>query len=228
MAKALGLQIDILSRHAVERRLRQYFKAKSFTSHFIVTANAELYYQASRDPVLKRAVEGADLRLPDSAGVLWALRRQGARRAELYPGVELTQWLFGQDLRIYVLGARPEILSRLADRHIAGRHHGFFTPAEESRLISEINRLKPDVVLVALGSGRQELWIAKHRGRLKTKVVIGVGGAIDVLSGAKRRAPYIWRKWRLEWFYRLLREPWRIKRQINLLRFALAVLLERK
>ncbi|MDR1997401.1 MAG: WecB/TagA/CpsF family glycosyltransferase, partial [Candidatus Margulisbacteria bacterium] len=72
------------------------------------------------------------------------------------------------------------------------------------------------------------LWLAKHQKRLKVRVMLGVGGAIDVLSGYKRRAPYIWRKCRLEWFYRLLREPWRLRRQLNLLRFWLAVRRERK
>jgi len=148
---------------------------------------------------------------------------RNGKKVELYPGVELAQWLLKQAGSVYILGARQKVLDRLTNANIIGKQNGFFKPQDEPRIIAEINNLQPDTVLVALGAGRQELWIAEHQKRLKTRILIGVGGAIDVISGVKRRAPLFWRKHRLEWLYRLIREPWRFKRQLNLLRFWWAI-----
>lgn len=228
MPEVLRSKVDVLSRVELEKKLSEKLKAKSETPYFIVTANAEMYYQAAQDAQLQEAINSADLCLPDSVGIAWALKRQGEQKTEVYPGVELAQWLLQQADSVYVLGAREEILQRLKQKNIVGKRAGFFKPTEETQIITEINNLKPDVVLVALGAGRQELWIARNRGQLKTRIIIGIGGAIDVISGAKRRAPSFWRKCRLEWLYRLIKEPWRFKRQLNLYRFWRLILKQTK
>ncbi|GBR76306.1 N-acetylmannosaminyltransferase [Candidatus Termititenax persephonae] len=226
MAEVLGSRVDVLSRTAVEDQIRSFLQLKSEKSCFIVTVNAELSYQASRQPELRAALNSADLCVPDSTGIIWALRRQGIRNAELYPGVELAEWLIRQGFRVYVLGARAAVLARLNWPNIVGKQHGFFAGGEEERIIAEIKRLRPQVILAALGAGRQELWLARWRNELPS-VLLGVGGAIDVLAGCKARAPQIFRRAGLEWLYRLLREPSRFFRQLNLLRFALAVWREK-
>ena len=242
MAKVLGIRVDILRRDEAEQKIRAFLELKSEKSYFIVTANAELYYQASRRLELRETLNSADLCVPDSVGIIKALRRQAGHRcvrhafarkdfrarqgikdAELYPGVELAEWILRQGYSVYVLGAADKVLNKLQFPNIVGKHHGYFNADEENEIIAEINRLRPQVVFAALGAGRQELWLSRHRNAL-SGVLIGVGGAIDVLSGHKRRAPKIFRRLGLEWFYRLLREPSRLSRQINLVRFWLAVL----
>ncbi|MDR2428206.1 MAG: WecB/TagA/CpsF family glycosyltransferase [Candidatus Margulisbacteria bacterium] len=226
MAEVLGTRVDIMTRREVEQKISAYLKVKSEKSCFIVTANAEICYRAAKDPELRAVLNSADLCLPDSVGARWALRRQGIA-AELYPGVELAEWILRQGFSVYVLGAKPEVLARLRFPNIVGKHHGFFDADAEKSILAEIQRLQPQVILAALGAGKQELWLSRHKNSLKS-LLIGVGGAIDVISGCKRRAPKIFRKAGLEWFYRLLREPQRLFRQLNLLRFCLAVLREKQ
>ncbi|MDR1452759.1 MAG: WecB/TagA/CpsF family glycosyltransferase [Candidatus Margulisbacteria bacterium] len=226
MAEVLGTRVAVLPRREIEQKIAAYLKAKSEKSYFIVTLNAELCCRAARDAELQTALNSADLCLPDSIGVRWALRRQGLA-AELYPGVELAEWILRQGFSVYVLGAKKEVLDRLNFPNIVGKHHGFFDTGTEKSILAEIQRLRPQVVLAALGAGKQELWLSRHKNDLKS-LLIGVGGAIDVISGCKRRAPKVFRKAGLEWFYRLLREPRRIFRQLNLLRFGLAVLREKQ
>ena len=91
-------------------------------------------------------------------------------------------------------------------------------------VIEKINQLQPDILLVALGAPRQEFWIHEHKNNLKVKVCIGIGGSLDVLAGEKKRAPELFIRLNLEWLYRLLSEPARIKRQVNLPLFVLQVL----
>ncbi|GBR72515.1 N-acetylmannosaminyltransferase [Candidatus Termititenax aidoneus] len=226
MAEVLGTRVDILPRREIEQKILAYLKAKSEKSYFIVTANAEMCYRAAQDRALQTALNTADLCVPDSIGVRWALRRQGLA-AELYPGVELAEWILKQGFSVYVLGAKAEVLQRLNFPNIVSKHHGFFDADAEKSILAEIQRLKPQVILAALGAGKQELWLSRHKNDLKS-LLIGVGGAIDVISGCKTRAPKIFRKAGLEWFYRLLREPRRLFRQFDLLRFGLAVLREKQ
>jgi N-acetylglucosaminyldiphosphoundecaprenol N-acetyl-beta-D-mannosaminyltransferase len=222
MAEVLGTRVDVLPRRVIEQKILNYLKVKSEKSYFIVTANAEMCYRAAKDPELQAALNSADLCVPDSIGVRWALRRQGIA-AELYPGVELAEWILQQGFSVYVLGARAEVLQKLNFPNIVGKHHGFFDADAEKSILAEIQKLQPQVILGALGAGKQELWLHRHKNSLKS-LLIGVGGAIDVISGSKARAPKVFRKAGLEWFYRLIREPQRIFRQLDLLRFCLAIL----
>jgi N-acetylglucosaminyldiphosphoundecaprenol N-acetyl-beta-D-mannosaminyltransferase len=222
MAEVLGTRVDILSRQKIEQKILAYLKAKIEKSYFIVTANAEMCYRAAKNPELRAALNSADLCVPDSIGVRWALRRQGLA-AELYPGVELAAWILKQDFSVYVLGARADVLQKLNFPNIVGKHHGFFDADAEKSILADIQKLQPQVILVALGAGKQELWLSRRKNSLKS-LLIGVGGAIDVISGCKTRAPKIFRRVGLEWFYRLIREPQRLFRQLDLLCFCLAVL----
>ncbi len=94
-------------------------------------------------------------------------------------------------------------------------------------LIDEINSVKPDIIFVGLGFPRQEIWIDANRDKLNGKVIIGNGGVMDILSGNAKRAPEIYQKLGLEWLYRLIKEPSRIKRQIALPKFMLHVLFNK-
>ena len=99
------------------------------------------------------------------------------------------------------------------------------TPEE---IIADINSKKPDVLFVCLGVPKQEKWIYEHKNDLEVKVMMGLGGSLDVIAGEAKRAPEIFQKLNMEWFYRLCKEPWRIGRMMDLPKFAMTVILKGK
>lgn len=200
---------------------------------YVCTPNPEIVMLARKDAALMDAIRGADLVLPDGAGVVWAARLLGRPVKERTAGVDfLASLLERMDGSVFVLGGRPGVAERalaaIAARYpnvrAAGWHDGYFTDDEE--VVSAIRAARPDLLMVCLGAQRQERFMAAHRD-LPVGLMAGLGGAVDLLAGDVERAPEAWRKRGLEWLYRLLREPWRIKRQICLPRFVLAVLAQR-
>src|SRR5690606_23752626 len=110
---------------------------------------------------------------------------------------------------------------------VTGVHHGYFSEAENEAVLSMIAERAPDLLLVGLGAPKQELWIHRHRDRLRARVAMGAGGALDAYAGRVRRAPRLWQKLGLEWAYRLVQQPRRFRRTLVLPRFAWAVLRRR-
>ncbi len=128
-----------------------------------------------------------------------------------------------------LVGTRREIEGRLVGLRIAGARHGYFrTMGEENeRVIADINAARPQALLVAIGSPRQEEWIADNIGRLEVNVAVAEGGSFSFISGATRRAPPWMRRSGLEWLFRLLRQPHRVRRQLALPAFVWRVFGER-
>lgn len=108
-----------------------------------------------------------------------------------------------------------------------GTRNGYFKDEEVPAIVEGINSSRAEVLFVALGSPKQEKWIADHREGLKVKVAMGVGGSFDVLAGEAVRAPAFFRKAGLEWFYRLVTQPWRAVRMLALPVFIIKVLQDR-
>lgn len=190
----------------------------------VVTLNPEMIMQGDENPQLGEILKSAELVLPDGAGVVWALRKQGYEINRL-PGIEFSEsllsWAAEAGVRIAIVGAtRPALemaVETLQKRHpklkIAYHHHGFFKTGDEENLIAQsCAAAMPKIVLVALGVPRQELWIQRHRHLFPGATLIGVGGSLDVWSGKTQRAPELMRRLNLEWMYRITTEPWRIKR----------------
>lgn len=201
----------------------------------VTTPDTTALWRARRDPRLRRAYQGAELVTPDGTGIVWASRLWGSPLPERVTGIDLVEELCRraalQGYRLFLLGAAPgvaeEAKARLEERfpgiRIVGTHHGFFSDNEG--IIALINSCSPDILLVGLGVPRQELWMMENRGRLKAKVLIGVGGSLDVLSGRLPRAPRLLQRLGLEWLYRLLRQPSRAGRALAIPPFILRVLL---
>ncbi|MGH7912570.1 MAG: WecB/TagA/CpsF family glycosyltransferase [Candidatus Dormibacteraceae bacterium] len=204
----------------------------------VVTVNPEFLMRARKDPAVRRALGGATVRLADGSGVVWALRRRG-RPATRVAGADLVPplatALAGPGYSLYLLGAGPGVAetaaSRLRARHptlqIVGAEAGSAREADDEAQAARVRASGADLLLVAFGAPKQELWIARNRDRLGVGVAIGVGGTLDFLAGRVRRAPPTWRRAHLEWTWRLLREPWRARRMAVLPGFALLVLLGR-
>ncbi len=227
----LGVGVHPLTLSEAVGVIGEWVDGRGERTRQVVTLNAEMLYRAQGDPELMGVLREADLVLPDGHGVVWAGRRFGHPIPERVAGIDLIhalaesgrgRWSF------YLLGALPgvaeEAASRLRLEHpglvVAGAAHGYFAPEETADVVRRIREASPDILLVALGSPKQELFIHRHRGELGAAVAIGVGGSFDVLSGRLRRAPLLFQRLRLEWFYRLLQEPSRWRRMLALPRFA--------
>ena len=155
------------------------------------------------------------------------------------PGIDLMLKICeiaeNKNYKVFLLGAKPEIISLAAANikkkfpglNIVGLYHGYFNEEDETKVIEKIQDAHPDILFVGLDIPRQEKWIYRNIKRLSAKVVMGVGGSFDVISGKLRRAPKWIRICGLEWFFRFLQEPWRIKRIINLPVFVYRILLIR-
>lgn len=202
--------------------------------HLIVTANPEIIMLADRNPDFARILAKADLITADGIGVVLGSKILGSQVPERVTGIDLSTSLFklavDKGWSFYFLGAAPGVAEKAAANlaagypglKVAGAHHGFFT--DSGPVLSEIEACRPDFLLVALGMGRQEKWILENQDRLPVRVAIGVGGSLDVYAGKVRRAPGIFRKLGLEWFYRLLRQPSRLGRMLVLPVFLLKVI----
>ncbi len=202
----------------------------------VVTANPELIYRAGREEELSALINRAGLVTPDGIGVVWAARLLGTPVPERVTGIDLMEAIFPvagrEQWRVFFLGGHPGVAEQakaaIATRHpgiIIGTAHGYFTTDEENGTVNAIRHFRPDLLCVGLGAPRQEYWNAAHP-RLAT-VSIGVGGSFDALAGIVPRAPQWAQALRLEWLYRLVREPWRWRRQSVLPRFVYQVLRQK-
>lgn len=200
----------------------------------VVTCNAEMIMLAQQDPQFAAVFTKAGLVIPDGAGVVWALQRQGVK-IQRSPGIELAAQLMDlaaeSGWKVSLIGGKPEISEAVLDywqqRHpelSCFVHHGYFDNTQAVELLDRLQQEDPQLVLVGLGSPRQEYWIEAHRARLPEAVWMGVGGSFDIWAGVKTRAPQWWRDHQLEWLYRLYQEPWRWRRMLALPKFALRVL----
>jgi len=206
----------------------------------IATVNPEFVMAARRDPAFRAVLEQAGLCLPDGVGITMAARYLGRPLRERVAGVDLVKALASraarEGWRVFLLGAGPGVAERAAEvlarrapgLVVCGTYAGSPAPAEEEEIARRVQHARADVLLVAYGAPAQDLWLARNLARTGAAVGIGVGGAFDYLAGVVRRAPRWVRRVGLEWLYRLIRQPWRWRRQLALPQFALLVLLRRR
>ncbi len=198
------------------------------TPHLLVTLNPEIVVRAEADSKLKTALHAAALTVADGVGITWAARRSGSPLPERVPGVELMAGLLaggGSSLRVYFLGAKPGVAERAAETArerykttVAGTQHGYFKPDEVPEIVRKVAESRAHVLLAGLGEG-QELFLHRHRDALRTPLMVGVGGALDVLAGEVKRTPKWTHKAGLEWAYRVGTDPKRWGRFPRLWRF---------
>ncbi|MCL2384005.1 MAG: WecB/TagA/CpsF family glycosyltransferase [Oscillospiraceae bacterium] len=190
---------------------------------FIITANPEIIMIAEKRTEIKEILLSDEaIIIPDGFSVVKRGRNMGVHIEEKIPGIDLVQnflkFANENNKSIYCYGSKEETERGLEDVlrktypnvKIEGLKNGYDYTEEE--VFADIKTKKPDIILVAMGVPRQEQIAAKHYDDLEKGIIIGVGGSLDVLSGSKKRAPKFFRKRNLEWLYRILREPRRIKR----------------
>lgn len=228
----LGVPFSKLTMEETVQLIRDTVSQSRDKLFHVITANPEFVMGTIEDPELKKISEDTDLITPDGIGIVMAAKWNGEPVAERVAGYDLLLRLLEEGDRqrwsFYFLGSSEEVsqlaTDKISERYpnliVAGRHNGFFKEKEEE-VIAQINDAKPDFLVVALGAPRQEKWIYLNKNRLHTKVAVGVGGSLDVIAGKVKRAPAIWQKLNLEWFYRLISQPSRWKRQLALPKFAI-------
>lgn len=234
----LGMPVHRVDMQQTMEILDDFIRSRE--PHHVVTADASMLVTARDDRLLQEIICSASLVTPDSAGVLWAAKRLGGYFKERVSGVDIVDRLAERSAlrgyRLYFLGAAPGIAQLAADRlsaiypgaQIVGSHDGFYREDELQPILDEIVSLHPDVLCVAMGIPKQEKWIARHREALNVPVMIGVGGTFDVLSGQVKRAPILFRKLRLEWLWRVVSNPRKIRKVALLPRFVIRVLQNRR
>jgi N-acetylglucosaminyldiphosphoundecaprenol N-acetyl-beta-D-mannosaminyltransferase len=202
----------------------------------VITANPLMILAAEKDSDLRTAFDAADLVVPDGAGLVFAAAVKGKRLSRV-PGIELMERLCARAAekgwRVHFLGAAPGVAeeasrvlsARFPGLTVCGVRHGYFTPAEEAAVVAQVAAAKPDLLFVALATPFQDAWIHRNLGRFGAKLVMGVGGSFDVLSGRLRRAPGWARAVGCEWLFRLVQEPRRAGRMLKLPIFAGKILL---
>ena len=229
----LNLPIQNITMAEAVADVSAFFEARG--SRIVVTPNAEILQAYADDEAVRAVLQQADYVIPDGIGVVLASRLLKTPVKEKVAGVELAEHLLKrcaeQGRRVYFLGAKPGVAEAAKEKmqakypglQVAGLHDGYFKPEEEPAIIEEINRLDIDMLFVCLGAPRQECWMAENRKALKVGVMLGLGGSLDVFAGAVKRAPRWMIRWGLEWLYRVCKEPWRIKRIIELPFFLLSI-----
>lgn len=206
-------------------------------AHYVVTPNPEIVEVCRENPEAMAAVNGADLVLPDGVGVVKGAAMLGTPLKEKTPGIEFAAGLMEQMARegmsLYLLGAKPGVAETAGKKlsakypglRIAGAHDGYFQ--DDGPVVQAIADSQADAVFVCLGAPKQELWMKKNGLATGARLLCGLGGSLDVFAGVVERAPKFWSDHGLEWFYRLCKEPRRIKRMMKLPLFLVHVQQEK-
>lgn len=234
----LGLDFNNLTFKEFEDEL--IHRINEHTSTMIVTANPEIVMAANENPKFMELIHhSADLVSADGTGIVLAGKILKTPIKERVTGYDLFKWLIefanSQKLRIYLIGAKPEVIALVQAKiqkefpgiSLVGAEDGYFKD-DLATVAKRIEKTSPDMVFTAIGYPRQEELIAIMRSDNLPAVMMGIGGSFDVFSGQVKRAPEVFQKTHLEWFYRLLKDPSRFKRMGALPKFVFEVEKEKK
>lgn len=207
-----------------------YFKLlsndlKNKHKRFIITVNPETLMMSESDSELKAILDGNYSFVPDGIAVVKAARKVEINVTERITGIDISEYLLKlaneNKYSIYLFGAKEEVIESLVEKikkeypniNILGYSNGYVK--DKDKVMKNIIKKSPDICMVALGIPDQEKIIAKYFNKVNNGIYIGVGGSFDVMSGTKKRAPRIFIKLNLEWLYRIITEPSRLKRFWN-------------
>ncbi|MBE2899046.1 lipopolysaccharide N-acetylmannosaminouronosyltransferase [Pasteurellaceae bacterium 20609_3] len=199
----------------------------------LIAINAEKVITAERDSEVKALLEQAEFKYADGVSIVKSIHKKYPqyRTLQRVPGCDLWQALMARagelQTPVFLVGGKPEVLAQTKQKltalwnvNIAGSQDGYFTAEEQSAVIERIKASGAKFVTVAMGSPKQERFMAACQAQYPTALYMGVGGTYDVFTGHVKRAPVMWQKANLEWLYRLLSQPTRWRRQVNLLKYA--------
>ena len=232
----LSVPIHNLAFPQALQKINEFIEKGGF--HQVCTVNPEFIIQAMENETFRKTLENADLNVCDGVGLQIGALLQGKRFRERITGVDLVYRLVEQAAekkwRVFLLGAGKGVAKAAAEKLLKENPNLLIKYSGEdpningtNKAIFEINSFKPHVLFVAYGSPTQDLWIVSNKNRLSVLVAVGVGGTFDFITGKVRRAPRLVSKLGFEWAYRLLREPWRYRRQARLVKFIYLLVKEK-
>ena len=211
---------------------------RSEGAHYVVTPNPEIVETCREDREAMEAVNAADLVIADGVGVVYGAKILGTPLKGRLPGIEFAQHMMERMAqeggKLFLLGAKPGVAEQAAQRlqsqypglRIVGTHDGYFQ--EDGPVVETIRASGADAVFVCLGAPKQEKWMHKNGQATGAHLLVGLGGCLDVFSGAVERSPEIFQRLGLEWFHRLLKNPSRIGRMMKLPLFLIHVAGEKR
>jgi N-acetylglucosaminyldiphosphoundecaprenol N-acetyl-beta-D-mannosaminyltransferase len=207
--------------------MEEIIRSPSRTARSVYFVNAHTLNVAWEDPAYRDVLRNADYVFGDGTGVRWAVRAlHGRSFRDNVNGTDMLPLLFAtranRGYRYYLLGNTAERIERAAAYArrtftgwiLAGHHHGYLDGLDQRAIVADINESGADMLLVAMGNPKQELWIDRFRGDLRVPLCIGVGGLLDYWSGDLRRAPPWMRKVGYEWVHLLMRQPTKARRYL--------------
>lgn len=223
----LGVRIRDVTRPQAAALIDDLIRRNDGRTRSVFFANAHTLNLAAADESYRAVLNGADQVFGDGTGVRWAARFRGIRLADNVNGTDLMPEFFratnGCGYRCFLLGDEPATVARTAEHirkefpgwTVAGHHHGYLTDqVTTARVIRQINRAWPHVLLVGMGNPLQERWIYEHQQELKVPVAIGVGCLLRYLAGDARRAPLWLRRLGAEWLGVLFTQPHKARRYL--------------
>ena len=215
----LGFSIDDLTFDAGIEKAKQLIDSPKVSQ--VITINPEMFQNAEKDPAFANIVNNAEMVIADGIGVELGLRLTG-KRIQRIPGIDFAKKLLKESAQnsipVAIIGAKEEVITKAVEnlkKEISGlnivySHNGYFNNDEE--IYCQLKAKSPKLILVALGSPRQEEFIFNAKKVLNPALMIGIGGSLDVWSGYVKRAPRIFQILGLEWLYRTVTQPSRFKR----------------
>lgn len=189
----------------------------------VVTINPEMFECANKDSDFANIIKEAELVIPDGVGVKLALQINGTNTQRI-PGIDFAKKLLEEaaisNIPVAIIGAKEEVVSKAVQNltkeinglNIVYYRNGYFNELEDKEVYTELYKKSPKLILIAMGSPRQEKFIYNAKKVLKSALMVGVGGSLDVWSGEVQRAPKIFQVLGLEWLYRTILQPSRFKR----------------
>ena len=230
IVRILGVPFDAVSSSEAVSRIFSACRSRGNLPFTVVTPNPLMVMNARKNDELAAALEQANLSLADGIGVIAAAKRLGKPLPERVTGIDTAYSVFEKlaevDGSVYLFGAKPgvaeeagkKLTEKLPSLRIVGTHHGYLDT--DGEIIKDIAEKSPDLIAVCLGSPRQEIWVHNNREKLEgVGAIMCLGGALDVWSGNIKRSPDLFIKMRLEWLWRMIREPRRFAALPKMVRF---------
>ncbi len=215
----MGTRIDNYSYEEGLNKVREFVEQNIPAQ--IVTINPEMYAQKEKDEYFKQILSEAEMIIPDGIGIKIALKLKGKNISRL-PGIDFAKNILKlsvcNNYPVAIIGSKEEVIEKAVQNlrneipniNIVYYHNGYFN--NNNDIYEELKKTSPKIILVALGSPKQEYFIYEAKKILSPAVMIGIGGSLDVWSGTVKRAPVLYQKLGLEWLYRTINQPERFKR----------------
>ncbi|ANF73326.1 lipopolysaccharide N-acetylmannosaminouronosyltransferase [[Haemophilus] ducreyi] len=231
MEKVAIRGIDILLAESKYSLANFLINQQTIRTGRLIAINAEKVIISEQQPNLTALITQAEYKYADGISIIYAIKQKypQLKTIERIPGVELWEILMqtaGElGIPVFLVGGTADTLAKVKQKltayhvNIVGYQNGYFQHEDELQIIQRIQQSGAKLISVGMGTPKQELFIFKAHQHYPNALYMGVGGSYDVFIGKVKRAPKIWQKFGLEWLYRLIKQPTRWRRQLNLLRF---------